>query len=180
MMSVGVSDPRLYPLKMKVSRLAMICVERSVLVPVSPSAIWQHLVQVHSWSEWMPGVQRVELLESPKVDAIGQIYSVGGSVYSFRLTEIQVERRLQWERPFLFGTQLSCSYSLTRNAEGAILSITLDCSGLLERLVTRFMRRRLSLEVGAQFTRLQLICGEEALSRAARSPELKSVPSSVA
>jgi hypothetical protein len=97
-------------------------------------------------------------LETPKQDAIGKVTPVRGNPYHFKFSRFIPESELQIVRPFRFGTHLIQTYSLTRNAEGVVLSIELTCAGTLELQVGLLARRKMSREILDLSLRLKAAC----------------------
>lgn len=124
-----------------------------IFAPVS--VVWEHLYEVSHWNLWMPQVERVELLETPKTDARGRVFKTKGQQSFFRMVDVKKLERLSWESPYRLGTQLLQSCSVIRNAEGAVLSLELSCEGTFEKQVQFFVRKTLEKQLLEQSLRLK-------------------------
>jgi hypothetical protein len=129
--------------------------EQGLLVYAPVSLIWENIYQMARWSHWNESVRKVELLETPKADAIGQIYPVTGRPYRFRLTRVIPHHVLAFERSFRLGTKLTQSFSLVRNVEGAIITVELFCEGRWEKQVNLFTRRSMTESLIRQIMQLK-------------------------
>lgn len=132
--------------------------EQGQFIGAPVSTIWEKLAQVKLWHEWNPLIRQVELLESPKPDAVGRIFPALGTSYYFRITEVTPNLTLKWERPYMLGTTLTQSCTLTKNAEGAILTMESWCTGIFDRTVRSVARRKLSEDLIVQSRGLKDHC----------------------
>ena len=139
--------------------------EQGQLICAPASLVWNKLTQVEQWTQWLPRLKAAELLETPKLDAIGKAVPVGGSPYHFRFSRFYPESQLQIVRPYRFGTHLIQNYCLTRNAEGVVLTIEMFCTGALELQVGLLTRRKMSRELLDLSVRLKAVCEKEASDR---------------
>ncbi len=138
--------------------MALRIIEQGLLIQAPIPSIWDTVVNVNKWNSWNPLVRRVELLETPKVDAMGTVYGYTGSASLFRITAFTPHETLQWSRPFILETDLIQSFMITKNAEGAILTATLDCDGKMGGVARFLMRKSLTIELKKQLLGLKAFC----------------------
>ncbi len=141
--------------------MSRIIAEQGQLICAPASLVWNKLTQVQEWTQWTPRLKAAELLETPKLDAIGKATPLRGSPYHFKFSRFSPEAELQVVRPFRFGTHLVQTFNLTRNAEGVVLSIELQCAGALELQVGLLARRRMSKDILELSVRLKAACEQE-------------------
>jgi hypothetical protein len=132
--------------------------EQGQFVGVPAGIIWEKLTQVKQWNEWNPMIRHVELLESPKTDAVGRVFPVTGTSYYFKITDVTAQTTLKWERPYMLGTTLTHSFMLTKNAEGAIVTFEVWVSGIFDRTVRSISRKKLSEDLLIQSRSLKDFC----------------------
>ena len=131
--------------------------EKSVLIHAPLPTVWEAIYDVDCWKIWNPKVYQVELLETPKPGAIGRIHTTRTSAYQFKITRM-TNSFLEWEREYEAGTTLRQSYSLTKNAEGSVLTTTLSCEGSFEKIVVGIMRGRLTRDLDKLVGGFQEFC----------------------
>lgn len=132
--------------------------EQGQFVGAPVGLIWEKIAQVKFWNEWNPQIRHVELLESPKPDAVGRIFPSIGTSYYFRITDVTAQISLKWERPYMLGTTLTQSCILTKNAEGAIVTMEVWCTGVFDRTVRTISRKKLSEDLAIQSKGLKEFC----------------------
>lgn len=135
--------------------------QQSVFIAAPTATVWEAINDVSCWNTWHPAVQRVELLETPKAGAIGRIHTGRGTTYQFKITRVAANSLLEWQREYELGTSLVQSYTVTKNAEGSILTTGLSCDGNFAKIVVGIMRNRFTRDLEKQMADLKAFCEKQ-------------------
>lgn len=149
--------------------------DKSIFIAAPAPTVWHAFFDVRRWPDWNSSVSRVELLETPKTNAIGRVFPTAGRPFQFQITQITPEFCLQWEHSFAWGTKLIHSLSITANAEGAILTIGVSCEGRLEDTVALVKRRTLTRELESQALGIKAWAEEQVAQQKAPSTGIEMV-----
>ena len=63
-------------------------VEKHILVQAPGPTAWEAIYDVDCWKNWNSTVGRVELLETPKLGAIGRIHNAKANSFQFKITRL--------------------------------------------------------------------------------------------
>lgn len=129
--------------------------EQSIFISAPSFNVWAALYDVDQWKAWNRNIKQVDLLETPKVDAIGMIVLISGSTYQFRITRSIPSALLEWEREYALETILTQTFSLVPSIDGTVLTAALSCRGIFKKPVSIILGRRLAGDLGRQLDGLK-------------------------
>ena len=120
----------------------MLVTRKNVFIKTPPPVVWNQIYRINSWPEWISSVRAMELLESPKAGAKGKLFFTNHKSRIFSILGVSTTRCLQIELR-LFWTTMTIDLRLMDVDDGTAVTIEANATGFWEKLVTKFLGRRI-------------------------------------
>ncbi len=149
--------------------------ELSVDVDAVPERVWAVMMEVERWCEWTPSVRRIDRLEPGEL-APGTAVRIRQPRLPpavWRVTEFVPGERFTWSNR-IPGLTSSASHRVERRGNGSRVTLAVEHSGALARLVrdwiSRVTRRYVVLEASGLKTRCERRLGRAGESVSSSAP----------